>query len=598
MADQTRFVVSALKYRPQTFTEIIGQDHITTTLRNAIRRGRLAHAYLFSGPRGVGKTSAARILTKAMNCEDIQDGEPCNKCEPCRTITGGRCLDAIELDAASNRGIDEVRDLRENVRFPPASCRYKVYIIDEAHQLTRDAFNALLKTLEEPPPHAKFILATTETEKMPDTILSRCQQYRFKPLSNDQIVGNLRQVLSNQPPGLFPKSIEEEILYLLARAADGGMRDAQSLFDQVASLADEDLTIEEVELVLGGVRLDTLVELVEAVRNRDTVTALEKVHEAYNRGQDMALLVRDLLGHFRNLLVAKTAPDRPDLIGLPGDQARVVSEQSANLSVEDALQSIDVLFEAERRLKVNASPRAVCEAALIKLAKMPTTLEIDALLSRKDIRLPGAVDGNPGPGSSSAPAPASLPNPPGATQESGRVKNPNPKTDSSAAVIAETKAEGLSHSSIIQMDEEPDQEVLETLLDSWDSICHKVSEKEVHVGGYLSDVTPQSFEGGRLDLTLPDVLTHHYKELNSDAAKNVIKEVLWKVLGAEVKEVQIRAVHESNKKASARKPGVKDLPANKEISSHDDILDAEPIVKTVLDRFDGVITEIKNNPNA
>ena len=618
MADTKDFVVSALKFRPQKFSEVSGQEHIADTLRNAVRRERLAHAYLFCGPRGVGKTSTARILAKAMNCVNLVEGEPCNQCESCQTITQGRCMDVIELDAASNRGIDEVRDLRENVRFAPSSCRYKVYIIDEAHQLTKEAFNALLKTLEEPPPHAKFILATTEAEKMIDTIISRCQQFRFKPLSLQKIVENLRGVVAAQGTSSIPESILNECLFLIARASDGGMRDALSLFDQVSSLADESLTLEEVELVLGGVRLSTLFDLTDSIRKRDITRALELVHTSYNQGQDMALLVRDLLGHFRNLMVCKTAPGHSDLVGLPTDQTQFVSEQAQRLSLEDLLQGLDVLFEAERRLKLTASPRAVCESAVVKLAMMPTTVEIEALLGRNDIplrSLGAARTGGTAPPASSPPQPQPSESaketvtqsaPKDATPKSGSTEKP-PETETLTPVKEDpphppagagpkTKSQEKNARVGIHMEDTPDQDLIETLVDRWEGICHKVGERSISVGGHLTDAIPHSFDGNVLNLLIHEDLSFHFKQLSTPSAREALKAVLLDEIGI---GPEIKVTTATSEELARVRPPVLDheVPPARELPSMEEIVQAEPVVQNLLDAFDGVVVEIRNNPN-
>jgi len=523
-------------------------------------------------------------MAKAMNCGDLQDGEPCNRCETCRSITLGHCLDVIELDAASNRGIDEVRDLRENVRFAPSSCRFKVYIIDEAHQLTKEAFNALLKTLEEPPPHAKFILATTEAEKMPETIVSRCQQYRFKPLSLQQIVENLRRILKSQEPVSIPESIVEETLFLIAKTSDGGMRDAQSLFDQVMSLADESLTLDEVELVLGGVRLDTLYELTSAVKERDAGRALRIVHACYNQGQDMALLVKDLLNHFRNLMVCRSAPEHAELLDLHPDQAKGIAEQSTTLSLEDLLQGTDILFEAERRLKLTSSPRAVCESAVIKLAKMPTTIEIEALLGRGDIPLRSPASGQVPSSDKSRESVANVPN--GHPKGTGAVKSAAREKEP----VAE-KAEAIT----IQMDDSPDQEVIDTLIDRWQTICHRLLEVEVHFGGYLGDAIPRSYRKNRLELVIPEHLSLHYAQLNSPKAKEGLKAVLRETVGI---NPEIRVVTGTAEEvAQLRAPVLEhEVPPTKQVPTIEEVVQAEPVVGEILDLFDGSVIDIRDNP--
>jgi DNA polymerase-3 subunit gamma/tau len=515
-----------------------------------------------------------------MNCEKPEEGEPCNQCESCLAITKGRSLDVIELDAASNRGIDEVRDLRENVRFAPSSSRFKVYIVDEAHQLTREAFNALLKTLEEPPPHAKFILATTEADKMPETIVSRCQQYRFKPLPLQKIVENLKTIVDSQESCPIPEAILRDVLFLIAKTSDGGMRDAQSLFDQIMSLADESLTLEEVELVLGGVRLDTLIELTDSIRNREVGKALDLIHHCYDQGQDMALLVRDLLGHFRDLMVLKSAPDRLDLVGLPADLAETVAEQSKTLAMEDLLQGLDILFEAERRLKVTGSPRSVCEAAVVKLAKMPTTFEIEALLGRSDFPL------------SVAQSTVS------ASPEAVKTKDADPPPHEVHPAPGSESDPSQTSGVPIRMDDEPDSDVFDTLVDRWATICHRVTEIDVGIGGYLSDAIPESYANGLLSLGLPEDMDFHFKQLNRPDSKKVVAGVLLETIGV---CPEIRFGNASREALGKARPSLPDGPVRSPSPvarvSYEDIAEAEPVVRHLLDSFDGVIVDIKNNPN-
>jgi len=276
------YLVLARKWRPQVFEDVLGQEHVGKTLKNAIRLGRVAHAYLFSGPRGVGKTSVARILAKALNCEKGPVEIPCNSCVNCREITEGSSMDVNEIDGASNRGIDEIRELRENVKFAPASSRYKIYIIDEVHMLTKEAFNALLKTLEEPPPHVIFVFATTETHKVPATILSRCQRFDFRRLSLRNITDNLRRIASME--GI---RISDAGLTLIAEASEGSVRDAQSLFDQAISFAGTEIGDGEVEELLGTADRRFLFSLSEAVLARDAAACLRIIEEAYFAGLDM-----------------------------------------------------------------------------------------------------------------------------------------------------------------------------------------------------------------------------------------------------------------------------------------------------------------------
>ena len=291
------------KWRPQTFGEIIGQEHIVRTLKNAVESGRTGHAYLFCGTRGTGKTTAAKVLAKALNCLERAGAEPCNRCEICKDVNDGLSVDVIEIDAASNRGIDEIRDLREKIKFAPAVARHRVYIIDEVHMLTNEAFNALLKTLEEPPRHAVLILATTEPHKVPLTILSRCQRFDFRRIEPADIIRRLKEVASGA--GL---EVEEEALRLIARAAEGGLRDALSILDQGAAFGESKITAADVHNILGTVRIDALSRMAGHLAAAETGPALGLVAELTSEGKDLRFFAREMAGYLRALLLEKIVP--------------------------------------------------------------------------------------------------------------------------------------------------------------------------------------------------------------------------------------------------------------------------------------------------
>lgn len=383
------YLVLARKWRPQSFEDIVGQAHIARTLQNAIRTNRIAHAYLFTGVRGVGKTTAARILAKALNCEKGPTPNPCNKCSHCEEITAGTSLDVLEIDGASNRGIDEIRQIIENVRYQPAKCRFKIYIIDEVHQVTKDAFNALLKTLEEPPPSVKFILATTEPHRLPETILSRCQRYDFRRISLREIVQRLDAVAKKE--GL---SITEGALVLLAREADGSMRDAQSLLEQVLASATpseaqrSEASVDEslLEEILGLAERKILYELSNAVIQGDAKRCLDLVADVVAHGCDLCRLSRDLVEHFRDLMVARLTGGKTgetgQLLDIPDQEIADLNAQVQSLSVETLLDYFDFMAAGDEEVARSANPRFALEALLVKLAILPKTLPVAQLLER------------------------------------------------------------------------------------------------------------------------------------------------------------------------------------------------------------------------
>ena len=399
------YLVLARKWRPQSFDDIAGQEHITRTLRNAIRSNRIAHAYLFTGVRGVGKTTAARILAKALNCEKGPTPNPCNQCSFCTEITSGNCIDVLEIDGASNRGIDEIRQIIENVRYQPAQCRFKIYIIDEVHQVTKDAFNALLKTLEEPPPSVKFILATTEPHRLPETILSRCQRYDFRRITLREIVRRLEEI--SQQEGL---NITEGALVLLGREADGSMRDAQSLLEQVLACVqpgserrNETVVDERVlEEILGLAERQVLYDLSNAVIGGNARQCIELIAKVVVEGRDLGRLSRDLVEHFRNLLVVRLAkPDAKEaetvgkgqLLDLPDQEIEDLRAQVADLSTETLLDYFDFMAAGDEEVNRSANPRFPLETVLVRLATLPKTLPVTQLLERLEKlerRLPGA----------------------------------------------------------------------------------------------------------------------------------------------------------------------------------------------------------------
>lgn len=367
------YQVSARKYRPGTFDDVIGQSHVVQTLMNAIASKRIAHAFLFSGTRGVGKTTVARILAKALNCEQGPTGSPCNSCANCQEITQGTSVDVVEIDGASNTSVDDVREIRENVKFTPFRGQYRVYIIDEVHMLSNSAFNALLKTLEEPPAHVVFIFATTEIHKIPATILSRCQHYNFRRISKAEIVQRLRHVADQD--GL---AIEDRSLLALARASEGSMRDGLSLLDQVIAFGGKTIRHHDLETLLGAVPQERVRALIEAVIEQNSAKALQVIAGLLDQGHDLRAYCADLVEYVRNMLVAAVVPSGPELRGLveaTDDDLAQLARDAERFTVEQLQEFFRVWTSAEDSLRVSAHPRFVLETAAVRATRLLQTAD-------------------------------------------------------------------------------------------------------------------------------------------------------------------------------------------------------------------------------
>ncbi len=403
------YQVIARKYRPQTFSDLVGQEHITRTLTRALDGQRLHHAYLFAGVRGTGKTTSARILAKGLNCHRGITSQPCLQCPSCLEIAAGHSLDVLEIDAASNTGVDNVRDvIINNIAMAPARDRYKIFVIDEVHMLSTSAFNALLKTLEEPPAHVIFIMATTELHKLPDTILSRCQQFEFRQIPTEKIFQRLREIATSESIKISNDALRE-----IARAGAGSLRDAQSAFDQVIAFGGDEISEDDVTTSLGLVSATTLGNFIEAVSQRDTATIINLVEEVFARGYDLRNFTREMMAYTRHLLVVKSGITSSELLGMADVEAGRLQQLASQFSEEDLTRCFHLLAETEKEVKDSPHPRFALEIGLVKLAHATRLRTLDELISRLnelEARLEGGGSNTGSPiGKSSATGKVSVP---------------------------------------------------------------------------------------------------------------------------------------------------------------------------------------------
>ncbi|WP_461613591.1 DNA polymerase III subunit gamma/tau [Clostridium sp. Marseille-QA1073] len=365
------------EYRPKTFENVVGQAHITTTLKNAIKTERIAHAYLLCGTRGTGKTSTAKIISKAVNCLNPKEGEPCNECDMCNKINSGTAIDVIELDAASHNGVDNIRDIIEDVQYPPQEAKYKVYIIDEVHMLSVGAVNAFLKTLEEPPNRVIFILATTDPQKLPITILSRCQRFDFKRIKNEDIFLMLRSIIDHM--GVYA---EDKSLKLVSRISDGAARDALSILDQAISMSDGKVEYENIVQMLGLMTNEGLIKLTDAVIDKDIEKSIREINEVVQLGKDIHLFIKDMTTHMRNLMMIKISDNPDDVLDMSIENIELLKSQAHKIRVEEIMRYIKILQEAEDNSKYSKQGRIYLELAVIKMCKIEYDTSMEIMLSR------------------------------------------------------------------------------------------------------------------------------------------------------------------------------------------------------------------------
>jgi DNA polymerase III subunit gamma/tau len=507
------------KWRPQTFDQVVGQEHITGTLRNAIAAGRISHAYLFTGPRGTGKTTTARLLAKAVNCLDPDPAQrPCDKCTTCVAITEGRLLDLVELDAASNRGIDEIRDLRDKIHFSPGEGKYKVYIIDEVHMLTEPAFNALLKTLEEPPPHAIFVLATTDPQKVPATIVSRCQRFDFRRLTLAEITQRLQEIVADE--GL---TAEPDALTLIARQATGAMRDAESLLDQLAASGGT-ITLALAQSTLGAGPIEIISAVAEGLADADTARGLDAINRALDRGADARQLARQITEHLRQLMLLKVSGDKQ--ADVPAEQRPVMESQAARLQVPQLVRAVKLFNQAASDLRSSWQPQLPLELAYI-----------EAVMGEKQSANPATGNSAPPRAERSVPPVAppapTIPAAPQATA-SAPPRVAHARTTLPAAPVAPIKLTDTHSTPGHETHLAPGVTLsLEVMQQQWD---HILAVLKTHGGmpikALLSSCKLVNVEGSTLVLSWPsEILRGKYEDAKT---KRLVEDVISEAIGSRV----------------------------------------------------------------
>jgi DNA polymerase-3 subunit gamma/tau len=549
------YLVLARKYRPQSFEAVVDQDHVTRTLINAIAAGRVAHAILFTGPRGTGKTTVARILAKAMNCAAGPTPEPCNDCQPCREITSGKAVDVFEIDGASNNSVDQIRELRDNVKYMPAHSPHKIYIIDEVHMLSTPAFNALLKTLEEPPAHVMFIFATTEPHKIPATILSRCQRHDFKRIALASITDHMQKLC-----GLEHFDISRSSLTLIAREAGGSIRDALSLLDQVTACSDGKIEDTQVLDLLGVIDRKMIFDLVQALLDGNAQKVLESLDVVHQRGHDMKRLYADLVEHFRHLMVVKLCRQTGRLVDLPAHEIQRLQEQVASVSTAHLNQLFDLLFKEEPAVKFSAQPKIAVEMACFRLLQAKPTLTIESLIEKLDT-LRRQIEDSP---ADPAPQTADIQSPPTAAVATDATKSESPghRPRTHAKNGAVPAAETFSPAGLQQ---------------DWKRIQAVIATDHPALAANLQKCRPRQLADGRLEIEVSGngfTLSMIKKSKNLD----IIRDVCLEIFGRAV-EIVLDAVAEPSDSTVKKK---EENQLKNEAMSH-------PLVAEAVKIFDGEV---------
>jgi len=569
LSNGTSYEVLARKYRPQSFSELTGQEHVSRTLQNAIDSGRVAHAFLFTGARGVGKTSTARILAKTLNCELGVVHEPCNVCPLCIEITKGTSTDVFEIDGASNNGVEDVRELRDSIKYLPSHSRYKIIIIDEVHMLSTNAFNALLKTLEEPPEHVKFIFATTEPHKLPITILSRCQRFDFKRVPVAKIITRLREIAGKEHV-----TISDSALGLIARKGDGSMRDSLTAFDQVLAFCDSSVSDEDVATLIGAVDPRLLADISAAVFSGDTQAVLAGIKRVDMVGYNMRQFCQDLIEHFRNLLVIRSVKKPEEILDLADAELEELRQQAAGFTAQDIQRRLTLLIKADGEMAYASFQRLILEMALLKAALLVPVIPINELLEKIKLLEAGAVHTPALPWNTGRPAVSAA----GERERSETRQAPTQPTQPAKAVQPAPAAPAPkaqphgSHS-------------------DWERFVAFVVERRPAIGSVLEHGSPLKLEPGLMEIGFPAGSYYLTSAQDADSIKEI--QGLAQEFSGAATTVRIRPIIPetgdspqslAEKKKCDRERRIEEL--KQEVAAH-------PVINEALRLFGGTITDIR-----
>lgn len=595
------YQVIARKWRPQTFNDLVGQTHVTATLSNAIKNNRVAHAYIFSGARGVGKTTAARILAKALNCLHGPTAEPCGECDSCKEIAAGTSLDVIEIDAASNRGIDQIRELREMVRYAPAASRRKIVILDEAHMLTGEASNALLKTLEEPPEQVVFVMATTEPEKLPDTIRSRSQHFHFRALTFAEITARLEEIAKREN-----LSIEPGAYAVMARIAEGSLRDALSLLEQARAYCGETITDKDVRELLGVVPEDSLNELVEAIAEGSADRALALVHTFQKEGRNLQHFCREAIRHIRNLLIARVSGADSELIAATPDQRPALAKAAALFSEEDLTRFFQILLQTDDDLRKKLDARVHLEMGLLRLINAKRLAPLEELLAEVRQGSPGTESNRGGAKGAVAGAPGAFSSrTTGAGSGSGEVKNDGVNIASAQETRSEVRAAGAfppafgrpaaasttatagaaTATAPARAEASAATEATGISAEDVAQIKTAIQAQQKFLGELVEQSSRWELEGGELRIYFAPEKSSFLGLIDGRETLEKIRTVASKVLGRPLRVcAKLEISTGSQAKPAAGSGGAQELRGQ---------FERDPIVRSMIQRFGGKISEVR-----